>query len=180
MRLADIASTVGKFVDLDEGRGQVIGTAGWSPCYSRIRLPDGSITCRQTAHILPMLSSTRSTAMPAATKSRSKSDPPGPPATPEEDDVVIDVDPPDIGPDIEVHAEPADTPKAPKPPAKRSKLATAMDGTDAELGAFLLGSQTIPDSAWQKRAGGKSRLPKESRTAFIERALLGAEPEVVS
>lgn len=144
MKLSEIAETVGQFVDLAEGRGQIIGTAGWSPSYSRIRLEDGRITCRQTAHLLPLLSTTttRRATVPAKTRPAAKSAP------------------------------------TPAKPARRTKLAVAMDGTDAELAEFLLARPTYSDAQWKSRAGGKSRRKGETRSDFIRRALVSKEAEL--
>ena len=146
MLLSEIAGVVGEFFDLDEGRAQAIGTAGWSPSYTTLRLPDGSVTCRQTVHLLPLLPKSKSTRRPTAMPAAAKSQP----------------------------AKPA---KAVKPAktAKKTPLAIAKEGTDAELAEFLLAHQTYPDASWKDRAGKKSRRDKESRSDFIRRVLLGEE-----
>lgn len=50
---------------LDDGPGTVLGPASWSPTYSLVRLDSGVLTCRSTALLLTMPSTTdRSRAMP--------------------------------------------------------------------------------------------------------------------
>jgi hypothetical protein len=54
----------------------------------------------------------------------------------------------------------------------QSKPAPWKSLPDAELAAYLLERQTIPDQAWADRAGRKKRREGESRSDFIQRCLL--------
>jgi hypothetical protein len=58
-----------------------------------------------------------------------------------------------------------------RPSRSKSKLAVAMQGTDAELAEFLLANPTYSDATWKSRAGRHSRRSGESRSEYIARVL---------
>ncbi len=58
-------------------------------------------------------------------------------------------------------------------PAKKKHGADLAALTNAELRAKLLATPTISDSRWIGNRGNPQRLPKESRTDFVNRVLGG-------